>query len=87
MAAWKIWRASKCTSKYTPCCHVLCRWLAEHLDVGAPAEVNLFETTIRILGGLLSAQVRRWEACIVINLIWSSLAISFASCEACCRPR
>jgi hypothetical protein len=33
-----------------------CRWLAEHLNVGAPGDVNLFETTIRILGGLLSAQ-------------------------------
>jgi mannosyl-oligosaccharide alpha-1,2-mannosidase len=33
-----------------------CRWLAERLDVGAPAAVNLFETTIRVLGGLLSAQ-------------------------------
>lgn len=31
-------------------------WVAEHLDVGAPGSVNLFETTIRILGGLLSAQ-------------------------------
>ena len=26
------------------------------MDVGAPGDVNLFETTIRILGGLLSAQ-------------------------------
>jgi hypothetical protein len=33
-----------------------CRWLADRLDVSAPGEVNLFETTIRILGGLLSAQ-------------------------------
>lgn len=33
-----------------------CRWLSTHLDVGAPSEVNLFETTIRVLGGLLSAQ-------------------------------
>ncbi|KAI3425805.1 hypothetical protein D9Q98_007780 [Chlorella vulgaris] len=32
------------------------QWLAERLDVGAPAAVNLFETTIRVLGGLLSAQ-------------------------------
>lgn len=32
------------------------RWLSTHLDVGAPGEVNLFETTIRVLGGLLSAQ-------------------------------
>ncbi|KAL4430639.1 hypothetical protein ABPG75_005895 [Micractinium tetrahymenae] len=32
-------------------------WLSTHLDVGAPGEVNLFETTIRVLGGLLSAQV------------------------------
>lgn len=32
------------------------RWLEKHLDVGAPGSVNLFETTIRILGGLLSAQ-------------------------------
>ncbi|KAL4423330.1 hypothetical protein ABPG77_006125 [Micractinium sp. CCAP 211/92] len=31
-------------------------WLSTHLDVGAPSEVNLFETTIRVLGGLLSAQ-------------------------------
>lgn len=30
--------------------------MATHLDVGGPSEVNLFETTIRILGGLLSAQ-------------------------------
>lgn len=31
-------------------------WVVDQLDVGAPAAVNLFETTIRILGGLLSAQ-------------------------------
>lgn len=34
--------------------------------MGAPAEVNLFETTIRILGGLLSAQVR--PSCIALGI-------------------
>ena len=36
-----------------PC---LRRYAADSLNVTGPAEVNLFETTIRVLGGLLSAQ-------------------------------
>ena len=32
-----------------------CRWVVESLDVAAPGPVSLFETTIRIVGGLLSA--------------------------------
>ncbi len=30
-------------------------WVASHLDLGVNRDVNLFETTIRVLGGLLSA--------------------------------
>ena len=38
-----------------PPTHQPTRWIADNLEVGRPAEVNLFETTIRVLGGLLSA--------------------------------
>ena len=31
------------------------RWVVANLDVARPSSVNLFETTIRVLGGLLSA--------------------------------
>lgn len=31
------------------------KWVAEHLDLTQDTDVNLFETTIRVLGGLLSA--------------------------------
>ena len=49
--------APRAPQRLLPPCPPVASWLADHLDVGAPAEVNLFETTIRILGGLLSAQV------------------------------
>ena len=42
----------------TPACALrapLPRLVLDTLDVAVPAEVNLFETTIRVLGGLLSA--------------------------------
>ena len=65
------------------------KWVAESLDLEAPRLLSLFETTIRIVGGLLSAHDLSGDVMFLqkARLLTDKLLIACPADEGSCWPQ